>query len=325
MIKKRPTLATGHSLAGLPAVTRVLHTDEHCELYSLASSGGSETTLLLVRCPEGSPPVARRLAEWWNTQPPQVLTVLQVLSAGESPANSSGAVLALRGRRLEDESLTEAKQGSLKRLFHAMLDVVDRGLSVQMYPDFNPSLAWLAADEGAMCTLLPLDGPAPPEVDQVRLVAQAFYQFTTGIEPGQVAGGVPALLRWSKFGGQELSRIVDRCLAPASPKEGITTLSGLNNALGRERAEGLNSQDNSSKMRSTPPSSVIGQGLDKVAGMHALKELLRREVVAPIRETVPPIGLRVPDRGDDHTAQKHLESVHASDLVEALSYYGRRW
>jgi hypothetical protein len=31
----------------------------------------------------------------------------------------------LRGRRLEDESLTEAKQGSLKQLFHAMLDVVD--------------------------------------------------------------------------------------------------------------------------------------------------------------------------------------------------------
>ena len=39
-------------------------------------------------------------------------------------------------------------------------------------------------------------------------------------------------------------------------------------------------------------------------------------------ETVPPIGLRVPDRGDDLTAQKLLESVHASDLVEALSYYG---
>ena len=51
MIKKRPTLATGHSLAGLPAVTKVLHSDERCEVYSLASSGGSETILLLVRRP----------------------------------------------------------------------------------------------------------------------------------------------------------------------------------------------------------------------------------------------------------------------------------
>jgi len=297
MIKKRPTLATGHSLAGLPAVTRALHTDERCELYTLASSGGSETTLLLVRSPEGSPPVARRLAEWWTSQPPQVLTVLQVLTTEESPPNLSGAVLVLRGRRLEDESLTEAKQGSLKQLFHAMLDVVDRGLSVQMYPDFNPSLAWLATDEGSMCALLPMDGPAPAEVDQVRLVARAFYRFATGIEHGQLAGGAPALLRWSKFGGEELSRTVDRCLAPASSKACITTLSGLNNALGRERKEGLNSQDSPSKMRSTPPSSVTGQGLDKVAGMHALKELLRREVVDPVRNPEPYLryGLSIPN------------------------------
>ena len=127
MIKKRPTLPTGHSLAGLPAVTKVLHSDERCELYSLASSGDGETILLLVRFAEDPPPETRRLADWWTTQPPQILTVLQVLTAEESPANSSGAVLALRGRRLEDESLTEAKQDSLKRLFHAMLDVVDRG------------------------------------------------------------------------------------------------------------------------------------------------------------------------------------------------------
>ena len=103
-------------MAGLPAVTKALHTDERCELYSLASSGDSETTLLLVRCAEGPPPGAGRLAEWWSTQPPQVLTVLQVLTSEESPVNSSGAVLALRGRRLEDGSLIEAKQDSLKLL-----------------------------------------------------------------------------------------------------------------------------------------------------------------------------------------------------------------
>ena len=323
MIKKRPTFATGHSLAGLPAVARVLHADERCELYSLASSGGSETTLLLVQCPEGSPPVAPRLAEWWTTQPPQVLTVLQVLTTEESPANSSGAVLALRGRRLEDESLTEAKQGSLKRLFHAMLDVVDRGLPVQMYPDFNPSLAWLATDEGAMSILLPLDGPTPAEVEQVRLVAKAFYRFATGIEHGQLAGGVPALLRWSKFGGEELSRIVDRCLAPASSKACITTLSGLNNALGRERPEGLNSQDSSSKMRSTPPSSATGQGLGKVAGMHALKELLRREVVNPVRNPAPyrRYGLSIPNGILLYGPPGCGKTYIARQLAEELGHY----
>jgi transitional endoplasmic reticulum ATPase len=102
-----------------------------------------------------------------------------------------------------------------------------------------------------------------------------------------VAGRVPALHRWSKFAGEELSRIVDRCLAPPSLKIGITTLSGLNNALGRKRTEGLNSPDSSSEVRATPPSCAAGQGLDKVAGMHALKALLRREVVAPIRNPEP--------------------------------------
>jgi AAA+ superfamily predicted ATPase len=319
MIKKRPTLATGHSLAGLSAVTGVLHTDERCELYRLASSGGSETTLLLVRSPEGSPPLALRLVEWWNSQPPQVLTVLRVLTTEESPANSSGAVLALRGRRLEDESMKEAKHGSLKRLFHAMLDVVDRGLSVQMYPDFNPSLAWMTTDEETMCILLPLDGPTPAEGDQVRLVAKAFYRFATGIEHGQMAGGVPALLRWSKYGGEELSRIVDRCLAPASSKACITTLSGLNNALGRERAE----EESSSKMRSTPPSSATGQGLDKVAGMHALKELLRREVVDPVRNPEPYLryGLSIPNGILLYGPPGCGKTYIARQLAEELGHY----
>jgi hypothetical protein len=51
---------------------------------------------------------------------------------------------------------------------------------------------------------------------------------------------IPDLLRWSKFGGEELSRVVDRCLAPgSSPKVSITTLIGLNNALGRFKPDNI--------------------------------------------------------------------------------------
>ena len=52
MIKKRPTLPTGHSMAGLPAVTKALHSDERCEVYSLASSGAGEALLLVIRFAE---------------------------------------------------------------------------------------------------------------------------------------------------------------------------------------------------------------------------------------------------------------------------------
>ena len=174
MIKKRPTFATGHSLAGLPAVSEVLHTDERCELYALTSFAGSETLLLLVRGPNGTPPDVRRLVEWWATQPPQLLTVKHVLRAEECPLNSITSVLALSGRRLEHASLREEPQESLMRLFHAMLDAVDRGLLAQMLPDFSPSLTWLAIDDTAVCSLLPLEGPVPDEKEMVRIVARAF-------------------------------------------------------------------------------------------------------------------------------------------------------
>ena len=264
-----------------------------------------------------------RLAAWWATQSPEVLSVVQVLTPGESPTNSSGAMMTLRGRRLEEERLTEAKQGSLKRLFLAMLDVVDQSLAVQMYPDFNPSLCWLAADEGALGVLLPMDGPVPAEVDQVRIVAKAFYRFATGIEHGQLAGGVPALLRWSKFGGEELSRIVDRCLAPAGSKACITTLSGLNNALGREQTEHLNSPDSPLATRATTPSCTTGQGLDKVAGMHVLKELLRREVVDPVRNPEPfrRYGLSIPNGILLYGPPGCGKTYIARQLAEELGHY----
>jgi AAA+ superfamily predicted ATPase len=294
MIKRRPTLPTGYSLAGLPAVTKVLHTDSKCELYRLQSSGSCETVLLFLWSPDSSPEI-HRLTKWLDAQDPRILKVLRVLSVDECPANASGFVLELRGRRIDDENLKTAEEGSLRRLLHSMLDLVERGQSAQMYPDFNPSVSWQLDDEGILCTLLPLDEQTLSDVDQVRLVAKAFYRFATGIEPEQMKGNVPPLLSWSKFGGEELSRIVDRCLAPSNPKESITTLIGLNNALGRFKSDKSPGGDATNRPATTP-SSVTGHGLDKVAGMHALKELLRREVVAPIRNPEPfrKYGLSIP-------------------------------
>jgi hypothetical protein len=104
--------------------------------------------------------------------------------------------MELSGHRVNDESLKTAGESSLRRLFHSMLDLVERGHSVHMYPDFNPSLSWHLDDEGVLCTLLPRDEQTISEVDQVRLVARAFYRLATGIEPERLRGSVPALLRW---------------------------------------------------------------------------------------------------------------------------------
>lgn len=105
MIEKRPTFATGHSLAGLPAISKALHADERCELYILTPAVGSETILLLFRGHEGTPPDVRRLEQWWVNQSTQLLSVKRVLTAEECPPHSIASVLVLSGRHLEDASL----------------------------------------------------------------------------------------------------------------------------------------------------------------------------------------------------------------------------
>jgi transitional endoplasmic reticulum ATPase len=138
-----------------------------------------------------------------------------------------------------------------------------------------------------------------------------------------LAGGVPPLLRWSKFGGEELSRIVDRCLAPGSSKAAVTTLSALNIALGRERAAELNYEGRSSTVATAPPSFAKGKGLDKVAGMHALKELLRRDVVEPVRNPEPyrRYGLSIPNGILLYGPPGCGKTYIARQLAEELGHY----
>jgi transitional endoplasmic reticulum ATPase len=172
--------------------------------------------------------------------------------------------------------------------------------------------------------LLPLEGPVPAdEKEMVRIVARAFYFFATGIAYEQEASEVPALQRWAKFGGESLSRIVDRCLSTNNSKSCITTLSGLNDAVGRAREECLKSHSPASDLRSVPASSAAGQGLDKVAGMHALKDLLRREVIDPVRNPAPyrQYGLSIPNGILLYGPPGCGKTYIARQLAEELGHY----
>ena len=68
--------------------------------------------MLLLWSAEESPE-AHRVTDWLNAQHPNALTVLRVLTFQERPANATGFVLELRGRRIDEEGLKAAEQGSL--------------------------------------------------------------------------------------------------------------------------------------------------------------------------------------------------------------------
>ncbi|MCX7313736.1 MAG: ATP-binding protein [Alphaproteobacteria bacterium] len=298
-----------------------MHSSNDCEAYALQSSGEAETVLFLLRNTGELEYRTRRLNDWFSVQSSQILSSHERVPAQQSPPNTSGFLLTLLGRRIEDENLQEAKGENLKKLFHGMLDAVDRGVPVQMFPSFNPSLTWQISDQGVVCPLMPWEGAELSEAEKVRHVAKDFYLFATGIDPKQLAGDVPALLRWSKFGGEELTRIVDRCLMAKNPRETITTLHALSRALGR--ASSQDGKDDSSEKSAAVQSSVAGHGLDRVAGMHALKELLRREVIGPVKNPEPfrRYGLSIPNGILLYGPPGCGKTYIARQLAEELGHY----
>ncbi|MEI9939551.1 MAG: ATP-binding protein [Pseudomonadota bacterium] len=289
---RRPSLPIGHQISDLPAVVKVLHVDEQCELYALEPCAPSQESLLFF----SRGPSLEQTRSWLLSQPPLVFSLVRALQPTETLRETHGFFLSARGQRLADRDLKEASEAELRQLFEALLDSVDRGLSLQRFPDVNPALSWHCADPSALGCLVSLADLPISELEHVRSAARAFYRLATGIELRSLTGKVPDLRGWSKYCGEELSRVVERCLAPASPREAIPTLQGLRQALRRGEVPGTAVASQAvSSIESTP--SASGQGLARVAGMHALKQVLQIEVVAVVRnpERYRRYGLTIPN------------------------------
>lgn len=316
-------MPVGFVIAALPAVTKVLHSDRRLELYRLTPAVDEQ--VLLLANDVGFPLDASRLQQWLSVQSQNILKGTQMLQEGEAPAGMLGAAITLRGHYLADSNLAAAPETSLRSLLSAMLDAVDTARSARMFPDFQPFLTWLSLDARDVCCLMPL-GEEAVETEQVRLLARAFFRFASGVDPSQVEGKAPSLQSWSKYAGDDLSRIINRCLNPANAKDGISSLGGLRTALGIPAVA-----DASSRVAGVPrtgadalsPPSADGRGLQKVAGMHSLKELLLREVVAPVRNPEPykRYGLSIPNGILLYGPPGCGKTYIARQLAEELEHY----
>jgi AAA+ superfamily predicted ATPase len=321
MHKKRPSLPIGHSVGNLPPITNALHADDRFEVYSLDSTGADFAVLLLARGIAAASTEAGRLSEWWTSQTSSVLRQANWLPATDSPPNTLAASINLHGSRLDATAFAKADDATLRRVLYALLDSARKVAPSAMFPDFRLPLLWRGIDELEIVALLPLEDSVPSGADQVRLVAASFYQLATGIDVWELEGEIPGLRSWSRSAGTELARVIDRCFVDAKSKDRITSLSMLDRELGRAVPEPTGSADEPASRITTV--SAAGRGLDRVAGMHELKELLYEQVVKPVRnpEEYKRYGLSIPNGillygppgcGKTYIARQLAEELHHS-------------
>lgn len=310
MIKKRPTLATGHSLPDLVPIVSVLHVDDSIEIYSLGTTENRESLLILHSYAD-----QMKLENWWSAQPSQIMETGEAFDARKVHLNTSATVLRVSGIQAEQLNLKNESDASLRALFLSILDAVERGRLVGMSPNFSSSLTWVKSDKNVVCPLFPLQETIANESDQVHHAVKAFYLLATGVSPNLQSDRIPSIQSWAKFAGDELARVVSRSLQPSDTKAAISSFASLYRALGKEADIEVN--DTVSAV------SPGGQGLEKVAGMHALKELLMQEVVEPVRHPEPyrQYGLSIPNGILLYGPPGCGKTYIARHLAEELGHY----
>ncbi len=310
---RRPSLPVGYAFGGVAPIRKAVYVTEATEVYELEGADEPRGVLLLVRADE-----AARTGEWLSAQLPRMLTVARRLPESECPRGRSGFALALRGERIPDGGMN-APSDALERLFHGYFELVERTAATGLFPRFVPALTWASTAEGSVCTLT-ADHSPHAEPERVRETARAFYRAVSGIDPVAASGGAAPLARWSKFASAELSRVVDRCLAPPTGREAITTFAALARALGKGAPSGAAANE---APRAAPVPSEFARGMKKVAGMRDLKALLEREVIGPLRDPEPykKYGLSIPNGVLMYGPPGCGKTYIARQLAEELGHY----
>ena len=321
MFGVRPAYSVGQVISGLPAILRVLHSEECHELYEL---GGEQSSILLL-ARRGPLLDGQTLERWLRSQDERVVRAAESVPEHLVPFDRLAVVVRVAGRCLDRADLVDAREDRLVWLLGAMLNNVERTQELGMFPDFAPGLLWESEDSGVIAVLMPLGESVRSEADQVRLLAQVFYRWATGVDPTLMASSPPALRSWSKFAGDGLSRLVSRAIAPTTPREAITSFTAVAAALARldSGPANVSPRSTSEEVTGSLTPDAGGNGLAKVAGMHDLKALLTREVVEPLRNPEPyrRYGLTIPNGILLYGPPGCGKTYIARQLAEELGHY----
>ncbi len=318
MASRRPTLPTGYQVAGIPAVARPLHIEEGLEVYSLEAKGPVSEVLLLKRVSASSDDDAERLRSWLNKQDSGTLVSHAAVAPKQISAEFVGATLRLAGPRVAEFPFGEASRATLRQLLFDMLDSGE--LDGDEVPDFDPSLCWVNADGRRPICVRPLNRRVVEEPERLRLVAEAFYRIAAGREARVGSSAPSSLEKWARNAGPDLSAVLRRCMAPVGQADRLDTFEAARGAIAGAGVSGASLSSGAS------PAAHPGDpnhGLARVAGMHRLKALLEKEVIAPIRDPEPfkRYGLTVPNGILLYGPPGCGKTYIARQLAEELGHY----
>jgi AAA+ superfamily predicted ATPase len=313
MIKKRPLFAVGQSLVGLPMIGKVLYSDGSAEIYELGSADDNTRNALVV-CKSTS---QESLRKWLSDQPNELIQFARIVDAGDIPSGAAAALVTITGRSLDGNCVRDDSDSELRALFGAIIAAVERSRAIDMFPDLNPFFIVMSPGNQKIGTLIPSEGSVCDEPVQVSLVTKAFCTIATGVTPPLEPNGPYAFQNWAKFASTDLARVVDRCLQGDGSKAAICTFAALKKALGDELQCACDLPEQGGAVRAGV------SGLDRVAGMHTLKKLLREQVIDPVRNPEPyrQYGLSIPNGILLYGPPGCGKTYIARQLAEELGHY----
>ena len=284
---KRPSLPIGHPLSASMSVERALHVTDQIEIYSVLGVGSSQARILALAGDS-----LNEAGDWWSSLHNASLTFEQFDESAISAKYPLAAIFASSGLPVQEGQYKQASSGEIERVLHSIVDSAIEALPLGIVPSFEIGVSWIPKD-GIATSLLTVKLSSDEET--VRYVAASFYRLLTGIDVFRRKR--PDLLsQWFKAAGTDLSRVVADCFLDERGKQRTRTLAKLESDLGRVPAT-TSEQESSQDDQAFRGKEDRPFGLAKVAGMHALKELLLNQVVGPVRNPEPfrKYGLSVPN------------------------------
>jgi AAA+ superfamily predicted ATPase len=220
------------TIEGFPAIQKTLFINP-CEVYLLDRSLNSSIILILVPLGnESIDAVKERSINWWLSLGIDILKTENILS-GE--LNKFPAILQMKGNWLVDLETNLFTEKDVIKLFTSLVDLADLGIPQRYMPDFCPAHLWVIQKDSEyyFASLYATALTDESEVNTIKEIGKAVYWLTTGVDIQNVDISKTSIMicEWNNAIGEQLSILVDRCIAPNDSRSGIYSLQYLKNEI----------------------------------------------------------------------------------------------